>query len=394
MTIPLTLIFKDGLPDQVVISDTLKKNVRAFASPFAANTTTYVPLAASKEGKALRRKCFRYCQEMLQEYSLQNGFGAIQNTAEPLVCSITYSDGEREDLTIDHFERLYRNDSWCKQLILVQGFVPYCSLEAGTYQRRVRVRSRIEDHASEAADQLTRSLASWVDQVYALSAEKSYAAATTTVASSSGSVNMSEGYMDWTQGRSSMDTLFSNQSRIQEAESKMAEVQKLTLRVSGDIYTLSTHPMDTTITALYRLIFHSHYQCYIIVTIELKCTYGLDHHDRVLLLSVDLATLESAEMINNSSSMNRAMKQDLKSSVESEIATTITKQLSKLLVQARRQGLDDIKSYAHFDVHRSGLVDVDALVDGLGRLGIFVLIASILDVSSLTPSHILLIVPL
>ena len=240
VTIPLTLIFKDGLPDQVVISDTLKKNVRAFASPFAATNTTFVPLAASKEGKALRRKCFRYCQEMLQEYSLQNGFGAIQNTLEPLVCSITYADGEREDLTMDHFERLYRNDSWCKQLILVQGFVPYCSLEAGTYQRRIRVRSRIEDHASEAADQLTRSLASWVDQIYAMSAEKSYTAA----ASSSGSVSMSEGYVDWTQGRNSMDTLLANQNRIQAAESKMAEVQKQTLRLSGE-YTLSVQPFST-----------------------------------------------------------------------------------------------------------------------------------------------------
>ena len=260
VTIPLTLIFKDGLPDQVVISDTLKKNVRAFASPFAVTNTTYVPLAASKEGKALRRKCFRYCQEMLQEYSLQNGFGAIQNTSEPLVCSITYSDGEREDLTIDHFERLYRNDSWCKQLILVQGFVPYCSLEAGTYQRRMRVRSRIEDHASEAADQLTRSLANWVDQVYAMSAEKAVAAS-----SSSGSINMSEGYMDWTQGRNGMDTLFSNQSRIQAAESKMAEVQKQTLRVSGD------YPFNTP----------GSYICNHILTSNLPCSLSLSpyrHH--------------------------------------------------------------------------------------------------------------------
>ena len=109
---------------------------------------------------------------------------------------------------------------------------------------------------------------------------------------------------------------------------------------------------------------------------ELKCTYGLDHHDRVLLLSVDLATLESAEMVNNSSSVNRAMKQDLKSSVESEIAATVTKQLCKLLVQARQQGLDDTKSFAHFDTKRSGLVDVDALVDGLGRLGMWFLSTS------------------
>ena len=96
----------------------------------------------------------------------------------------------------------------------------------------------------------------------------------------------------------------------------------------------------------------------------------------MLLLSVDLASLESAEMVNNSSSVNRAMKQDLKASVETEIATAITKQLSKLLVQARQQGLDDIKSYAHFDTTRSGLVDVDALVDGLGRLGDFLLITT------------------
>ena len=332
IVVPLTLLFKDGLPEKVLITDTLKKCVRGFPTPFHnASVIATIPPPGTKEGKALRRKCLRYCKEMLQEYSEQNGFAAIQhgNSDEPFVVSVTYMDGEREDLSLPHFERLYRNDGWCQQLILAQGFVPYRTLEVGTYMRRARVRSRIEAHASEAADQLTRSLAGFVDQVYAISTENAIAA------NAAANPGVSDSYMDWTQGKNAMETLMANQSTLLAAEKKMAEQRKETMRLA-----------------------------------DMKASFGLDHHDRVVLLSVDMAVLESADMVNNSSSMNRAMKQDLKATMETEISATVTKDLLKMLTQARQKGLDDVKSFAHFDTSHTGIVDVDDLVDGLARLGI------------------------
>ena len=274
IVIPLTLLFRDGLPDKVLVTDTAKKCVRGFLAPFSdapSSSTTTTPASVAKEAKALRRKCTRYCVDMLHEYSEQSGFASVQHSVEPLACSVTYADGEREDLSLAHFERLSLNDTWCKQLILVQGFVPYQSLEAGLYRRRSAVRSRIEENASDAADQLTRSLANFVDQIYATSAEKAYAARAGGEAAAAAAADT---YMDWSQG---MDAMYVSRSHsLRAAEEKMAALAKETSRVN-----------------------------------EMRATFGLDPHNRVILLSVESAVLESADMACNSLGTNRAMRQDL-----------------------------------------------------------------------------------
>jgi hypothetical protein len=277
IVIPLTLLFRDGLPDKVLVTDSAKKCVTGFSSPFAdvlsASASAATPVSVAKEAKALRRKCTRYCVDMLREYSEQNGFAAVQHSVEPLVCSVTYVDGEREDLSLAHFDRLSRNDTWCQQLILVQGFVPYQSLEAGLYRRRSAVRSRIEENASEAADQLTRSLANFVDQVYATRAEKVYNARAGGEAAAAAAA-AADTYMDWSQGPAGMDAMYVSRTHsLRAADDKRAAIAKETTRVK-----------------------------------EMRATYGLDPHNRVILLAVESAALENAD---TPSEAKRAVRQDI-----------------------------------------------------------------------------------
>ena len=297
LVIPLTLLFNRGYPEKVIISETQKKYVRGFATPFQQT-----PPTGSKELKTLRKTCFRYCHEMLVEYGQQNGYTAIQqDVEEPILCTVTYADGEREDLSLGKFERLFRTDVWCKQLVMIQGYVPYHTLQTGSYLRRSRVRSLIDDHATEATHQLTRSLAGFVDHIYEISAEK-------TLTADKLAVNqLSAGYTNWNsnRGRQNIQAMYENHNKVLNAEMNLNEHDKGSFRVS-----------------------------------EMEATFGLDHHGRVVFLYMKKALLETTQSSdgNSSSSISQSKKNSLKASMENEIAVAVTKDLLKLLTQARKKG--------------------------------------------------------
>ena len=266
LVIPLTLLFNRGYPEKVVISDTKKKSVRGFATPFQQS-----PPTGSKENKTLRKTCFRYCQEMLVEYGQQNGYTNVQqHIEEPILCTVTYTDGEREDLSLGKFERLFRTDVWCKQLVMIQGYVPYHTLQTGSYLRRSREKTL-------AADKLA------INQ-------------------------LSAGYTNWNsnRGRQNIQAIYENHNKVLNAEMNLNEHDKGSFRVS-----------------------------------EMEATFGLDHHGRVVFLYMTKALLEttqSSDGSSSSSSISQSKKHSLKVSMENEIAVAVTKDLLKLLTQARNKG--------------------------------------------------------
>jgi hypothetical protein len=210
VVIPLTLLFNTGTPTKVLVTDTPTKSVRGFATPFQQ-----APVTGSKEAGSYARKCFRYCAEMLHKYSEQNGYG--QGGEGPLVCTVTYADGEREHFTMERFAALYRTDPWRMQIKMVQGYVPCEGVQTGVYLRRSRVQSLIGDGGSEAAHQLTRSLATFADQVYALSAEKAFAAEVAQVR------RLAEEHDEMNRGRRQADEVRASHTRLLAAEQRLRE---------------------------------------------------------------------------------------------------------------------------------------------------------------------------
>ena len=329
VVIPLTLLFNAGTPTKFLITDTPTKSVRGFATPFQL-----APPTGSKEAGSFARNSFRYCADMLHEYSAQNGYAAAQAGGDgPLVCTVTYADGEREHFTMERFAALYRTDPWRLQIKMVQGYVPCEGVQTGAYLRRSRVQSLIDDRGSEAAHQLTRSLATFADQIYALSAEKAFAAEVAAVR------RLANEHHAVSRGRQRAGEVRASHDRMLATEQRLRERSKDTVRVAA-----------------------------------MEATYGLDKYDRIIFLYTHKALLETTPSSSNSSSnsktMSDATKKSLQTTMETEIAVTVARDLLRLLAQARNKGLDDAKSYAHFDIRHSGIVDVNGLVDGLSRLGI------------------------
>jgi hypothetical protein len=65
VNIPLTVIFKDGNPSEILLSDTIAKCIRGF--PKVSNIRLF---------------------EMLSDYSSKNGYDTVQNIEDPFICTV------------------------------------------------------------------------------------------------------------------------------------------------------------------------------------------------------------------------------------------------------------------------------------------------------------------
>jgi hypothetical protein len=99
---------------------------------------------------------------------------------------------------------------------------------------------------------------------------------------------------------------------------------------------------------------------------NLTCTFCLDHHDRTIFLYSDYTAVEIEK---NRQAVEEQMKSE-KMTREHSAADSVYSELSGLLIHAHKRGLSMEQSFQHFDVNKYGYIDVDMLIDGLGRLGV------------------------
>ena len=87
-------------------------------------------------------------RNMLMEYQQDNKYTECQpDHSDPFLCTVTYVDGEQEDLTAQRLDLLMHNDNWRMQILLLQGYVPKVSRQFGNYE----LAANVSDHSRSAA---------------------------------------------------------------------------------------------------------------------------------------------------------------------------------------------------------------------------------------------------
>jgi len=99
---------------------------------------------------------------------------------------------------------------------------------------------------------------------------------------------------------------------------------------------------------------------------EMHASFALDPSDKCVFLYSDYT------MVDLDSGRREAEKFLTKEKAGREVvaARAVYKELKGLLVHAMKRGLSVQESFDHFDVHGTGFVDADMLIDGLARLGV------------------------
>jgi hypothetical protein len=276
----------------------------------------------------------------------------------------TYTDGEREDLSSQKLHILFRNKIWRKQVKLLQGYIPYTALQTGTYYRKAKIRSLINSQETVASDQMTRSLAIYIDQVYSACRSLSDTSKIT-VKSTNKAQQLSND-----RGNTRGSVNFSDENDPFPALSRGSVLQ--------EISNIDNERSDSVLRVK-----------------ELKLTFVLDPHDRITLLYADSVALERSNVskinqVSSSSSSSTYVQNEAQHAAE-----IVSKDLFVLLSQARMKDRSSLSNpipgigyedsiypmveraqtvFAHFDLNYCRIVEVDSLIDGLARLGIYIYI--------------------
>ena len=239
---------------------------------------------------------------------------------ESLICSAVYVDGEREHLSLRKFDLLIRNESWRRQLMFIQGYVPMASSQTGFFGSKKKVRSLLDSDGAEAADQYAKSLAKFVERAYSECSSDLVSVGAPAAKKGGGSVASSR--------RSSDASSSAVSSAIASAA---AGANKVLLKV-----------------------------------IEMQASFVLDKKGKLFFLQSDYTSIE---IQNNSREVEEVMTHD-KTSREISAAESIYNELQTLLRRASNRGLSIQDTFKHFNTQRTGFVDVDGLMNGMAKLGI------------------------
>ena len=189
--IPLTFMFKDGEPFKALTMD--KNNLIVRVSP------EDVSLYENARSDATNRGMKQY-RNMLLDYQMFNRYGECQQSPhDPILCTgidtlhqlplsthpyinsppsiypitVTYVDGEQEDLTLQRLDLLMHNDNWRQQVMLLQGYVPtVVNREMGNYDgvKGDKYEEKEKDLKKKPVDFLTQTIAKVVEKAYASTA--------------------------------------------------------------------------------------------------------------------------------------------------------------------------------------------------------------------------------
>jgi hypothetical protein len=168
LNVPLTFVFKNGAPVKALTTDDASGEVtRVDFQNIELERTNEESIHRGASNRGIR-----IVRKLLLDFAEHYGYFSAQKAEEPMLASVTYTDGEREDLNIRAFDVLMRNDFWRPQILILQAYVPTLSIQAGMYQPdkgEKKVRSLLESTGAEAADKLTRALAKFAEQSYKVS---------------------------------------------------------------------------------------------------------------------------------------------------------------------------------------------------------------------------------
>ena len=130
LNVPLSFVFNNGAPIKALTTDdTSGEVVRVDFQNIELERTNEEVIHRGASNRFLR-----IVRKLLLNYANHYKYMQFQKMEEPLFASVTYTDGEREDINLKAFDTLMRNDTWRSQVIILQGYVPALSTQAGRYQ--------------------------------------------------------------------------------------------------------------------------------------------------------------------------------------------------------------------------------------------------------------------
>ena len=262
---------------------------------------------------------------------------------ELVLCTVTYSDGAREDIDLKSFDMLIRNDYWRSQLVLIQGYVPSrpladcCGAAGGT---EVISRDAVEAYNSnDTSDAASGSTATGFFKKKAVG----FAAQAEGSSSSSGD----------------------RKTPLDEHTASLAELVRLAYdgdagRGDGEdsVHTAASSRLTAETTYASGQVevstMHGIYTRYFDSRSKMQSTYLL-YSDYVLIQFKNFRR-EIEDMMTNEK-MSREMLS----------ANFVVKELLVILQWAQRRGT---ATYAHFDPSKSGYIDCQGFIDGLAKIGI------------------------
>jgi hypothetical protein len=147
--IPVTVLFKNGAPYKGM--DYFGSNLRRISLDEHYDNVRDGRRIISGSSSALLRVCRSLLLNFAKEYGYVSGNdgysddfnGNVEDGIDEstTICSVVYVDGEREDITLRQYDVLIRNESWRKQILFVQGFVPATSKQSGFFGNKKKVGS-------------------------------------------------------------------------------------------------------------------------------------------------------------------------------------------------------------------------------------------------------------
>ena len=130
--IPLTFMFREGEPAKALSMDRSKQ--------FITRVSPEEPSLYENARSDAQNRGVKQYRNMLVEYQRENKYDDCQSSQdEPYLCTVTYVDGEQEDLTAQRLDLLMHNDNWRMQILLLQGYVPVVSRLSGNYEMATNV---------------------------------------------------------------------------------------------------------------------------------------------------------------------------------------------------------------------------------------------------------------
>jgi hypothetical protein len=170
ISIPLTFLFHHGEPQKCMYTDSSTGEVVRYDFRKAIferdNSGTLGSVNAANPLLTSMRTT-------LVDYMNNNGYMDDQKDMhQPLTLTVTYMDGDREDLDLSRFDILIRNEAWRSQVLLMQSYIPTLSIHTGRYfidDNAGGISSLVDSNHSAAADKLTRAISKHIETVYQLS---------------------------------------------------------------------------------------------------------------------------------------------------------------------------------------------------------------------------------
>jgi hypothetical protein len=139
VVIPLTILFREGTPYKG-----LDFNSGSIRRVNLDELSDVHRVYDSRKISGATNALIRIVRSLLIDFARSSGYAEEfcdfeDVDEESLICSAVYVDGEREHLSLRKFDLLVRNESWRRQVMFLQGYVPMSSTQTGFFGSQKKV---------------------------------------------------------------------------------------------------------------------------------------------------------------------------------------------------------------------------------------------------------------